>query len=322
MSDNIYCGIDIGGTTINIGTVTSHGDLLSEQHIASDVRNGVDDVVQRISHAVQRCAEMASDTKRMSSVGIGIAGLVDTQRGVLREATNLPGWMNVPLAAALQEQLNVPVTIDNDANVAALGEYKFGAGRGYPYLMMVTLGTGVGAGLIFNGRIFHGAFDAAGEFGHITIDKNGPKCGCGRRGCVEAYVGTRGILRTVKQNLPKYPSSSLAAIDISKLTPKDIYRQAQAGDDLARAVFHIVGENLGYGLGSVVNLLNIQRIILGGGVAAAAEFIIDSAQKTLDVVSLKNAEEPVKIVRGALGGHAGIIGAASLAMAAINPNSN
>jgi glucokinase len=322
LSENLYCGIDIGGTTINIGVMTSEGALLAEKHIASQVNKGVGSVVERISDAILQCGMDVGDHRAISGVGIGIAGLVDTKNGILHEATNLPGWTNVALGAKLQGKLNVPVILDNDANVAALGEYMFGAGRDYPYLMMVTLGTGVGAGLILNGAIFHGAYDAAGEFGHITIDKNGALCACGRRGCVEAYVGTRGIVRTVEQYLPEHPHSSLAKMDIDTLTPKDIYRQAQLGDELARRVFKIAGENLGYGLGSVVNLLNIQRIILGGGVAAAGDFIMSSAQATLNAVSLNNSAEPVQIVKGTLGAHAGIVGAACLAMAGEKMNSD
>ncbi|MBN1478750.1 ROK family protein [candidate division KSB1 bacterium] len=311
----VFCGIDLGGTTIDVGIIAEDGVILSTEKMPSFVERGVDDVVGRIVNAVLACGKSVGTAFSIAGAGIGVAGLVDNQNGVLREATNFPGWINVPLGAKLQDVLKVSVTVDNDANVAALGEYVFGAGRGYPYLMMVTLGTGVGAGLIINGEIYHGAYGAAGEFGHITIDKNGPLCACGRRGCVEAYVGTSGILRTVKERLPAFPKSRLAAVDVETVMPKDIYREAMAGDELARSVFFDVGDNLGYGLGNVVNLLNVQRIILGGGVAAAGDFIIKSAQKRLDMMSLNNSETPVKIVPAELAEKAGIFGAASLAMA-------
>lgn len=310
----VFCGIDLGGTTINIGMLTTDGAILATKHVISAVERGPDDVISRIADAVADCRKSVGNGYSFAGVGLGVAGLVDNQKGVLREATNFPGWINVALGARLQESLKASVVVDNDANVAALGEYAFGAGRGYPYLMMVTLGTGVGAGLILNGQIYRGAYGAAGEFGHITIDKNGPLCACGRRGCIEAYIGKNGILRIARDHLPLYPQSRLAALDINKLTPKDIFRAAKAGDELARLVFYDAGDNLGYGLGSVVNLLNIQRIILGGGVAAAGHFILESAQKRLDKMSLNNSEKPVQIIRAKLAEKAGFVGAASLAM--------
>ncbi len=308
----VFCGIDLGGTTIDIGLVTEDGTIVSTRNIPSVVKNGVEDVLNRISETVHHAVDESE--YEPVAVGIGIAGLVDSRKGILREATNLPGWVNVPLGERLREKLNLPVVVDNDANVAALGEYAFGAGQGYPFMMMVTLGTGVGAGLILDGRIYHGAYQAAGEFGHTTIDKNGPICGCGSPGCVEAYIGTAGILRTTKELLMDYPDSQLAEIGLNGMTPKDIWQKAKNGDKLACRVFNESGQALGYGLGSVVNLLNLQRIVLGGGVAAARDFIIKSAQKTLDNFCLNNSDEPVQIVPAKLGHQAGIVGAASLAM--------
>ncbi len=308
----VYCGIDLGGTTIDIGLVSAHGDILCTSKIPSAVVNGAVHTINRIADAVLDCSANAGE--ELGGVGIGIAGLVDTVNGVLREATNLPGWVNVRLADLLQQKLNLSVRVDNDANVAALGEYAFGAGRGYPNMIMVTLGTGVGAGLILDGKIYHGAHQAAGEFGHTIINNNGRKCGCGAPGCVEAYAGTQGILRTVRELLPHYSNSPLADLPPEKLTPKDIYDKAEQHDALALQVFADTGEALGFGLVSVVNLLNIQRIVLGGGIAAAGDFLISSAQDILDSYSLNNSAEPVQIVRATFGEHAGIVGAASLAM--------
>jgi glucokinase len=312
----VFGGIDLGGTTIDIGLVSAHGEILCTSKIPSNVSNGPDHTIDRIADAVIACASEYGESD-VGAIGIGIAGLVDNQNGILREATNLPGWTNVRLADRLQEKLGLPVKVDNDANVAALGEYAFGAGRGYPHMMMVTLGTGVGAGLILDGQIFHGAHQAAGEFGHITIDHHGPLCGCGAPGCVEAYVGTQGILRQVRELLPRFPDSPLGDINEHVLTPKDIYNKAELNDALALQVFADAGQALGFGLVSVVNLLNIQRVVLGGGVAAAGDFLIKSAQNILDEFSLNNSDEPVQIVRAQFGEYAGIIGAASLAMTGV-----
>ncbi len=315
---DLFCGIDLGGTTLNIGLVTTDGKIVIKENPPSNVRSGVKAVISQVTSTLERWRETTARGDNILGTGIGVAGLVDARRGVLKEATNFPGWDNVPLAAELSRVSKLPVAMDNDANVAALGEYLFGAGRGFDHMMMVTLGTGVGGGLILDGRIYRGAFGAAGEFGHITINKNGRMCACGRPGCVEAYVGTRGILTEVRENLADYPHSVLAGSDLETLTPKDIYTHAVEGDELALKVFQTVGENLGYGLGSVVNLLNLQGIVIGGGVALAGELLINSAQKKLDEMALNNSSNgPVRIVKAVLGKHAGLVGAASLAMASV-----
>ncbi|MBN1559010.1 ROK family protein [candidate division KSB1 bacterium] len=311
--NELFLGIDIGGTTVNMGVVTPEGRVLVEKKNPSVVHQGVEFVLARIAETVEKCRDIVGSDRSIVAAGVGVAGLVDGKNGLLHQATNFPGWLDVPLTAKLADLLKLPVTMDNDANVAALGEYTFGAGRGFPHMMMVTLGTGVGAGLILGGQIYRGAHGAAGEFGHITIDVNGPRCACGRAGCVEAYVGSNGILRRLRELLSQFPDSSLARYDFGTLTPKEIHQEARAGDELAQLVFHDAGESLGYGLGTVVNLLDIQRIVLGGGVAAAGDFLIKSAQKILDRVALSESDN-FKIVQAELGELAGIVGAASLAM--------
>jgi glucokinase len=314
---NIFCGVDLGGTTVNIGMVTPEGKILVKGKIPSRIHNGVDNVLDEIVNVVKQWKRSELIGYNISSLGIGVAGLVDTNRGVLKEATNFPGWRDVPLVSKLESKLRLLVTMDNDANVAALGENSFGAGRGFAHMMMVTLGTGVGAGLILDGMIYRGAFGGAGEFGHITIKKDGRLCACGRAGCVEAYVGTKGIIGEAIASLSNGTNSALSKVEKNKLTPKEIFSQAQQGDEVAIKIYKKVGENLGYGLGSVVNLLNLQRIVVGGGVALAGDFLIDSAQQKLDEVSLNNSDEPVRILKASLGEHSGIVGAASLAMAAV-----
>lgn len=311
---NIFCGVDLGGTTINIGMVTAAGDIVARRQLSSHVARGVDHVVNRIEQVINEWKTNSGQSRRIDGLGIGVAGLVDGRKGLLKEATNFPGWRDVPLAAKMGEKLGIPVSMDNDANVAALGEYAFGAGRGAEHMMMVTLGTGVGGGLILEGKIYRGVWGAAGEFGHITIKKDGRRCACGRLGCVEAYVGAKGIIAEVVENLSAYPASSLHGYEIDVLMPKDIYNEAKRGDELAIKVFKNVGENLGFGLGSVANLLNLECFVIGGGVALAGDLLINSAQQKLDEVALDNSEEPVRIVKASLGEHSGIVGAASLAM--------
>ena len=310
----LFCGIDLGGTTINIGMIATDGTLVRETKIRSSVDKGVDYVVNAIGNVVGQCRKETEHLYKTAAVGIGVAGLVDTKRGILKEATNFPGWINVPLVELLGAKLNLPVTIDNDANVAALGEYTFGAGRQSSHMMMVTLGTGVGGGLILDGMIYRGAFGAAGEFGHITIKMDGIRCTCGRRGCIEAYVGSKALIRDAQTRLYQFPQSLLRNYETSKLTPKDVFDAAKSGDEPAQDVFRRAGDYLGYGLGNVVNLLNIERVVLGGGVALAGELLIEAAQTRLNQCDLNNNEFSVPIVKSRLGEHAGMVGAASLAM--------
>lgn len=314
---HVFCGIDLGGTTINIGLVTSEGEIVIERKIPSHVEKGAEWVVNHIIAVIREFSTGLDKQYHIRGAGIGVAGLVNAQTGVLKEATNFPNWLNVPLAEKLARRLNLPVSMDNDANVAALGEYSFGAGRGFAHMMMVTLGTGVGGGLILDGMIYRGACGAAGEFGHMTIDKGGVLCACGRHGCVEAYVGAKGIIREALALRAEYPQSSLNNHDADSLTPKMIYENARTGDEAAIQTFQRVGEILGIALGNVANLLNIQLVVIGGGVASAGDLLIDSAKVKLRETALNFDDSEVIIAKAQLGERAGIVGAASLAMSTL-----
>lgn len=315
--NHVFCGVDLGGTSVNIGLVTPEGEIVVSRNLPSQVEKGTEWVVGRIVTVIQEIAENSDPPLRIRGVGVGVAGLVNARSGVLKEATNFPGWRNVPLAMLLSRRLRLPVFMDNDANVAALGEYSFGAGRGYAHMLMVTLGTGVGGGLILDGMIYRGADGAAGEFGHMTIDKNGVLCACGRRGCVEAYVGTRGIVREALERRGQFPESPLQRYDAAELTPKLIYEHAVRGDQASIAVFRAVGEYLGIALGNVANLLNIQLVVIGGGVALAGDLLLESARLKLRESALNWGDNDVLVALAQLGERAGVVGAASLAMSTL-----
>ena len=234
--------------------------------------------------------------------------------GIYVEGPNLPDWKDFPVVSVLGEKLDLPVVVDNDANMAALGEYTYGAGQGCTDMMMVTLGTGVGSGLILDGRLYRGVHDTAGEFGHTTIQFEGPVCNCGRKGCVEAYIGTNGILAALKAKLETGRSSVLKEMEFEKIMPKDIGMAAERGDALAVEVLHDVGYALGVGCGNVANLLNLERIVVGGGVSAAGDFILEPARKGCRDMAMQVQGETIQIIPASLGNKAGFIGAACLAM--------
>jgi len=316
MSKNeIFAGIDLGGTNIKACLLTREGEIVAERIVGCEKEGRVDHVLDRISDLINKLCSSAGC--RVSCVGIGVAGLVDAEKAVLLEAPNLPGWRDVEVGCELKRRLNLPIKMDNDANVAALGEYMFGSGSGVKNMMMVTLGTGVGGGLILEGKIYRGSSGSAGEFGHMTIDPNGPICSCGRRGCIEAYIGTRGILRRTKECLSKGSSSLLSGIREEEMTPKHISEAAEKGDEVAIEILRKTGYYLGVGIGNVSNLLNLEMAVIGGGVSNAGELILGPArEKTMDV-ALEIPGRVIEIKSAQLGEKAGMVGAACIAMSMV-----
>jgi glucokinase len=313
-SRKIFAGVDLGGTTIHVGLVTAEGEIITEKIIDSEVAKGPNHVLNKIANVIHGLRMNTKKQLTVCALGIGTAGKIDIHEGILIEASNFPNWRDVPLSTSLNKRLKMPVFVDNDANVAALGEHAYGAGQGASEMFMVTLGTGVGGGLILRGRIYRGADGVAGEFGHTIIQYNGPVCGCGRKGCVEAFVGTKGILRIVQEKLNADRDSLLTRIKPGEITPKDISIAANQGDEVAIESFRDVGTYLGIGLGNVVNLLNIERIVVSGGVAKAGKWILKPTRESLIQTALRVPGETIQVVASTLRDRAGILGAARLAM--------
>jgi glucokinase len=311
---NLYIGVDLGGTDIKGGVVTSEGEIVFEKTISTEAREGVSHVMDRIAGLVRDLSNAVKEDGKVQSVGIGAPGQIDSRTHVMRNAPNLPGWHNVEVLPQMEERLNMKIVWDNDARLAALGEFSFGAGRGCSEMMMVTLGTGVGSGLIINGEIYRGSIGSAGEFGHTTIDPGGPQCGCGRRGCIEAYAGIKGVLRIARGILNTGKKSLLHEINWDLLSPKDISVAAEKGDKVAIKVFQEVGFYLGVGLANVATLLNLERFVIGGGVSRAGEFLLEPTRESLKKHAIETAWEAVKVMPAELGNQAGVIGAAKLAM--------
>jgi glucokinase len=307
-------GIDFGGTNIKCGLVDRRGRVAASVSLPTRAFARPRAFIEGTARTVERLARSAGvRTTQLRGVGVGAPGLVDRYRGVVHSLVNVPGWRDVPLARRLRARLRVPVLVDNDVNLVALGEWRWGAGRGAQSLVCLTLGTGVGGGLVIGGRLYRGARGAAGEIGHMAIDAQGPRCGCGRRGCLEALVGTAAILRLGRGAMAR--SSRLRALvraSHGRLMPRLIGRAARSGDPAARQVWVEIGRRLGVGLANLANLLNPECIVIGGGVSNNWTSFAPTMRKTLRAEAMDVPGRTVRVVRTALGDRAGIIGAAVL----------
>lgn len=306
-------GIDFGGTNVKIGLVTAtarvHQTLvIASQQLATPAAfiDGICDVVASLARSVGIRAS------QLRGVGVGAPGPVDAARGVVHSLVNVPGWRHVGLRRPLERRLKCPCLVDNDANLFTIGEWCVGAGRGAQALVGLTLGTGVGGGVVCDGVLYRGVSGSAGELGHMVIDTRGWTCGCGRRGCLEAHIGTRAILRMAREAIHRHRGALRALAHHARggLTPELISRAAERGDASARAVWVAMGRALGIGLSNIVNALNPDRIVIGGGVAQAWRWFAPTMIKTVRDEAMPMPRRAVRIVRARLGPDAGIIGAA------------
>ena len=307
-------GVDFGGTNIKYGLVDRRGRVAASVSLPTSAFARPKAFIEGTVRTVERLARSAGvRTTQLCGVGIGAPGPVDMPRGLVHSLVNVPGWRDVPLAGRLRARLRAPIFVDNDANLVALGEWRWGAGRSAHNLVCLTLGTGVGGGIVIGGRLYRGALGAAGEVGHMVIDAGGPRCGCGRRGCLEALVGTAAILRLGRGAMSR--SSKLRALvraSHGRLMPRLIGRAARAGDPAAHQVWVEIGRRLGVGLANLVNLLNPERIVIGGGVSNNWTSFAPAMRKTLRAEAMDVPGRTVRVVRTALGDRAGILGAAVL----------
>lgn len=245
-------GIDLGGTNIKGALVDPEGTILNKSEIPTLAQEGPDAVIQRIAGLILALIEAASEPQSIKGIGIGVPGQPD-KTGAVLYASNL-GWENVPLVRLLKKRIKLPISLDNDANTAALAEFKFGAGRGAANMVAITIGTGIGAGIILDGRLYRGSAWSAGELGHSLILPNGPACTCGRRGCLETLTAAPALVRMAREKLACGRKSNLA--EYSGLEARDIFLEAEKGDNLAQEIIDTMVCYLGMGLGNIVNILN------------------------------------------------------------------
>jgi glucokinase len=306
----IFIGIDIGGTNIEIAAVGINGRLLARESIPSDPEKGPRDAFVRIAATLPR---LIGKGRELSGVGVGCAGLVDPSRGRLRYSPNLPSWRNAPLGRIAGRHLGVYTVVDNDANAAAYGEYFRGCGRGTKTFICITLGTGVGGAVILNGRVLRGRENFAGEIGHMTICETGPRCKCGNRGCLEAYLGSDALLRSALTRLETRRSRYLSrwvADRTRPLTPKVLAEAAVGGDRVARAVFEEAGSHLGTAMASLVNIFNPDVIAVAGGVANSFHLMRTKVETAIRKRAFKESSRVVTVAKAELGTDAAAIGAA------------
>lgn len=306
-------GVDFGGTNIKVGLVGAEGRLARTQVLSSQALRAPAAFVEGVGRAVESLATTVGlRASELRGLGVGAPGPVEVERGLIHSLVNVPGWHDVPLRRLLERRLRCPCVVDNDVNLFTLAEWRFGAGREACALVGLTLGTGVGGGLMFNGALYRGARGGAGEIGHMVINPHGRRCGCGRRGCLEAQVGTAAIVSMGRHAIRQGAKGlgALARQAHGRLTPALVNRAARRGDPAARQIFIEVGRWLGVGLANVVNLLNPERIVIGGGVANAWPLFYPTLIRTVRAQAMTVSARSVRIVRGELGDRAGIVGAA------------
>jgi len=309
-------GIDLGGTNIVVGTVAEDGSellgLVSEPTLPEQ---GGDAVIARIVK-LARASMAAARGREIAGVGIGSPGPLDTNTGVVILTPNL-GWVNMPLRDRVADGLKLPTVLDNDANCAIYGEWWRGAAQGVSHVVGLTIGTGIGGGIILGGAIYHGASDVAGEIGHMTIEANGRLCKCGNQGCLEAYASgpaiaaraVEGIAAGAKSALPQYVGG-----DLSRITAQVVYEAANDGDAFALEMVHETAKLLGAGVASIVNIFNPNVVVICGGVTQAGEKLFGPLTSEVHRRAFKPAWEVCRILPGTLTGTAGVYGAAAVFM--------
>ena len=291
-------GIDLGATFVKIGLVDNKGKVYFRRKIKTPLNSGktllIDSIVNNVKDIIKESG------KAVSGIGIGVPGPVDSKKGIVHYFPNIKGWKEVPLKAMLEKKLGLAVMLDNDVNAMSLGEFVFGAGKGSRNIVCLTLGTGVGGGIIIDSKLYRGGSMTAGEIGHMPINETGPICNCGGIACLERYIGNRYILERAE----KIFGNSVTLERVSEL--------AGLGDKKALAIWTDVAEKLSVALSQVVNLLNPDKIVIGGGVSKAGPFILGPLKKEIRKRAMKDQAAHVKIVPAKLGADAGIIGASLL----------
>lgn len=299
MAQKKFIGIDVGGTNIKAALV-KNGRILAHLRTPTHAEGGFKSSFDQIRSTIAAYIDQAA------GIGIGIAGLIDSRTGVVRFSPNLPGWDNIQLASMLRNEFMKPVKILNDVNAFCLGEWQYGAGKGYNNVFLLTLGTGVGGAAVVEGVPLFGANGFAGELGHSVIHENGPKCPCGNRGCLERYVGARHIVALAQKKM-KGTRSSLRKH--RELSPRLIAQEAKKGDKTAVAVFEEIGYYVGVGITNVIVLFDPDVIIISGGVAKAGKVLIEPIKKTVAQRVMGAEFRKFKIISPKLGDDAGVLGA-------------
>lgn len=313
---NFVIGVDLGGTNIAAGLVNPAGQVLRQHKTRTKAQKGAKEILDRLADTIEKVSDR--DTwKQVQAIGIGSPGPLDPDTGVILDTPNL-SLKNCPLGPAIQSRFGVPVFVDNDVNVGTLGEYVYGAGRGFLNVVGIFVGTGIGGGLILDGRLWHGTSKNAGEIGHMVIKPDGPVCGCGNQGCLEALASRKSIMRDLAMAIQKGRSTSLMESigkdkDLMKVRSKAIAKAYHSGDPLVKETLDRAASYIGLAVKSLVHLLGVELFILGGGVVeAVGEAFLEPIRAEIKHC-LPGTAEGVEVRISVLGDQAGILGAAALA---------
>jgi glucokinase len=312
VSGGVAIGADLGGTKMLVGAVGSEGDVLSRSTESTHERT-VEQILETLEAELRKALDASPEAV---GVGLGVPATIDRDRGVAISAVNLP-LIDVPVRDLIGERVGVPTFVDNDANCAALAEHRFGAGRGSDNVVLLTIGTGIGGGLILGGQPYRGSSGAAAELGHVVIEQNGPRCqgNCPNRGCVEALASGTALGREGREAAGRHPESALGKLLAAgtEIDGRVVTDAALEGDDVARETVALIGRRIGVALSSLANIFEPDLFVLGGGVMRAGELLLEPARQELRVRALPPQNE-TRVVAAQLGPEAGMIGAARMAL--------
>ncbi len=311
-------GVDLGGTKIAAALATTRGEILARGRSPTHAQAGPDAVIEGICATINEVlSAKALEPSRLLGIGIAAAGIIDSANGKVIFSPNLPGWHEVPLRDAIEQQFGIPAYLGNDANLAALGEWHFGVGEKVANLIYVTVSTGIGGGIIADGKLYTGACGTAGEIGHMTIDVNGPRCRCGNVGCWEALASGTALAREAVMRITEGARTSIIELvggDASKIDAKIVGLAARQGDELAQDLVSHLGYYFGVGLANLVNIFNPELILIGGGVAKIGDLLLQPAIKVVKERAFSASANAVEIKPAILGDDSGIMGAVAFVL--------
>lgn len=303
MGERFVIGMDLGGTNLRVAGVGSDGGIVELHRVRTLAREGPEPVIERIVAAAGLvCSRIVAAGGCVLGVVLGAPGIISSREGTVVASPNLPGWHDVPLRDRVAAALGIPVLLENDANAAAYGEYWRGAGAGCSSMVLLTLGTGVGGGLVLGGELWRGADGMAGEIGHVTVEPGGRACRCGNAGCLETYASATGIADSYRE---------FSGLE-EAVSAEEVHRRALEGDPNARQAYSEAGRSLGLAFGTLVNLLNVELIVVGGGVLPAWELFMPAAEREMRRRAFVASATRVRLEPAALGDLAGVTGAAGL----------
>jgi len=311
MNQQVVAGIDIGGTKIAIALETPAGGRVAARRLPTEVALGPEKILENVCRAIE---EMLAETSaELVSIGVGCPGPIDIEKGLVLSPANLPDWVEFPLVERLEKRFGVSVVLDNDANAAALGEYFHGAGRGFKDMFYVTISTGIGGAIICDGRVHHGVKAGAGEIGHTIVEADGVLCRCGTSGCLETIASGTGIARRMKAAV----AARNGAENTDEITAETVVERVRNGDATAREIWDETVKYLAIGIGNAISLIAPEAVVIGGGVSAAGELLLEPLRREIEKNVSMVPVEKVEILKASLGSESGVCGALMLAQTAL-----